>query len=152
MVERIIYLIVTVSKMLRFFFFFPWRWWKEKLSLIGPMINWRKTKLPAAIKENMFSLMMISLVAATDEDSHQPHSHSTQHTPQSTETHGFLFWCRQSSYRSWPVLSTSLSKSMTLQVDDFFTDTERSISLHDCLLNEQPLFLLRNRYHCNFLL
>lgn len=44
------------------------------------MINWHKTKIPAAIKENMFSLTMISLVAATDEDSHQPHSHSTQHT------------------------------------------------------------------------
>lgn len=55
------------------------------------MINWRKTKIPAATKANMFSLNMISLVAATDEESHQPHTNSTQHTPQSIETHGFLF-------------------------------------------------------------
>ena len=121
---------------------------ERKVKSYGSHINWRKTKIPAAIKENVFSLTMISLVAATDEESHQPHTHSTQHTPQSTETHGFLFWCRQPSYRSWPVLSTSLSKSMTLQVDDFFTDTECSISLHGCLLNEQPLFMLRNRYQC----
>ena len=131
MVERIIYLIVTVSIIFRFFF---WRWWKEKLSLIGPMINWHKTNIPAAIKANMFSLNMISLVASTDKESHQPHTNSTQHTPQSIETHGFLFWCRQSSYRSWPVLSISLAKSMTLQVDDFLTDRERNISLHGCLL------------------
>ena len=87
---------------------------ERKVKSYGSHINWRKTKIPAAIKENVFSLTMISLVAATDEESHQPHTHSTQHTPQSTETHGFLFWCRQPSYRSWPVLSTSLSKSMTI--------------------------------------
>lgn len=97
MLERIIYLIVTVSIIFRFFFL---EIVERKVKSYGSHINWRKTKIPAAIKENMFSLTMISLVAATVEESHQLHTHSTQDTPQSTETHGFLFWCMQPSHRS----------------------------------------------------
>lgn len=42
-------------------------------------------KNPGAVKTNIFPLAMISLVATTDEGSHQPHTHT--HTTKHRNTH-----------------------------------------------------------------
>ena len=66
------------------------------------------------------------------EQSHhsQPHTHG--HKPHKTQkhTHVFLFQYVHSTYRSLPILPTSLSKSMTLKAGELFTDARCSFLLH----------------------
>lgn len=122
------------------------------------MINWSKMKNPGAVKTNIFPLAMISLVATTDEGSHQPHTHT--HTPQSTETHTWLFipvWAVQlqilTSLMNFSIKECDFKKkkSVTLKVDDLLPVTRCSFALHSCLLGEPSLFLSRNKLQCSFL-